>query len=194
MALTECPECGTPLGLTARKCPRCGLKLKKTSRSKRKLLYAAVSAATLIVLSTWLFLRTGNDTRFERIDTWKSPDKGKVEIYRVDRRIEESDLRRHAWGILGGNSPQAILYFDHGIRLLPIEGAASYLEALDVACRQKPVAGAWFFPGTKDKAPQKGFKMYPVYPFGREEQQQPVNESAQTEVGEKLELSQHFNR
>lgn len=192
MALTECPECGTPLGLTARKCPRCGLKLKKTSRSKRKLLYATVAAATLIVLSTWLFLRTGNDTRFERIDTWKSPDKEKVEIYRVDRRIEESDLRRHAWGILGGNSPQAVLYFDHGIRLLPIEGAASYLEALDVACRQKPVAGAWFFPGTKGKAPVKEFKMYPVDPCGRAEK--PDAPSPQAEEGEKLELSQHFNR
>ncbi len=193
MALTECPECGTPLGRTARKCPRCGLKLKKNSRHKRKFLYAAVSAATLIVLSTWLFLRTGSDPRFERIDTWKGPDKEKVEIYRTDRRIEESDLRRHAWGILGGNSAQAVLYFDHDIRLLPIEGAASYLEALDAACRQKPVAGAWFYPGTKDKAPQKGFKMYPVYPFGREERPTPVNESAQTEEGEKLELSQKFD-
>ena len=116
-----------------------------------------------------------------------------MEIYRTDRRIEESDLRRHAWGILGGNSAQAVLYFDHDIRLLPIEGAASYLEALDAACRQKPVAGAWFYPGTKDKAPQKGFKMYPVYPFGREERPTPVNESAQTEEGEKLELSQKFD-
>ena len=194
MALTECPECGTSLGPMARKCPRCGLKLKKNSRHKRKLLYAAVTAAALIALSTWLFLRTGNDTRFERIDTWKGRDKEKVEIYRVDRRIEESDLRRHAGGILGGNSPQAVFYFDHEIRLLPIDGAASYFDALDVACRQKPIAGAWFFPGTKDKAPQKGFKMYPVYPFGREERPQAENDSQQTEEGEKLELSQHFDR
>lgn len=195
MTQTECPECGAPLSPSARKCRRCGLKLRKRSRyTKRKFIYAAILATALIVLSTLLFFRSGSDIRFRQAAIWKGAAKEKVEIYRVDRRIEQSDLRRHAWSLLGGNSPQAVFYFDRDIRLLPVEGADSFPGALDAACRQKPIAGAWFYPGTKDKAPVKEFKMYPVSPFGREKHEPPINESVKTEDGEKLELSQKFDR